>query len=217
MGAAFRFGWSGSRSRRRQAREQEPAACEGVRWATLPCPAGARGAASMRERRCLPHWGKSASELARLVLVCHGREQKVGALCPSGTAGRRAGGWSRGEHPTREWAQHWLQPFCADKIQRSAPSARPVSHAVPRGDRRALPAPAQGIHPLRIPFWGTGLVFLRPPSPNVTGGRLLLLSLPPSTPIPAPTEPKRSIPAPFVTGRGCVAFGPTALAVDTVD
>ena len=40
MGAAFRFGWSGSRSRRRQAREQEPAACEGVRWATLPCPAG---------------------------------------------------------------------------------------------------------------------------------------------------------------------------------
>ena len=110
-----------------------------------------------------------------------------------------------------------LQPFCADKIPISVPSARPVSHAVPQGERRALPAPAQGINPLRIPFWGTGLHFPVAPFPNAAGGRLLLLSLPPSTSTTAPTEPKRSNPAPFVTGRGCVAFGPTALAVDTVD
>ena len=59
-----------------------------------------------------------------------------------------------------------LQPFCADKIQISVPSARPVSHAIPQGDRRALPAPAQGIHPLRIPFWGTAAVSLQLPSPK---------------------------------------------------
>src|SRR5699024_9911964 len=58
--------------RRRQAREQEPAACEGGRWATLPCPAGARGAAGVRGRRCLPLRGKSASDLARRILGYRG-------------------------------------------------------------------------------------------------------------------------------------------------
>ena len=72
--AAFRFGWCGGRSRRRQAHEQGPAVCKGMRWATLPCPAGTRGAASVRGRRCLPLRGKSAAELARLILVCRGRE-----------------------------------------------------------------------------------------------------------------------------------------------
>ena len=40
----------------------------GEREMTLPCPAGARGAAGVRIRRCLPLRGKSASELARLIL-----------------------------------------------------------------------------------------------------------------------------------------------------
>ena len=82
-----------------------------------------------------------------------------------------------------------LQPFCADKIQRSAPFARPVSHAVPQGERRALPAPAQGINPLRIPFWG------RQPFPqNAAGGRPLLMGLPPST--PATPQPNRNAATP---------------------
>ena len=51
------------------------------------------------------------------------------------------------------------------------PSARPISPGIPRGERRALPAPAQGINPLGIPFWGIG-----PPPPvpvpqNAAGGR----------------------------------------------
>ena len=78
-------------SRRRQAREQEPAACEGGRWATLPCPAGARGrcrragstlfapAGQKRFRVGAPDFG-----LSRGKVVCR-------AVCPSGMIGRRAG------------------------------------------------------------------------------------------------------------------------------
>ena len=35
---------------------------------------------------------------------------------------------------------------------------RASSPTIPRGDLRALPAPAQGSKPLRIPFWGTATV-----------------------------------------------------------
>ena len=78
-------------SRRRQAREQEPATCEGGRWATLPCPAGARGrcrragstlfapAGQKRFRVGAPDFG-----LSRGKVVCR-------AVCPSGMIGRRAG------------------------------------------------------------------------------------------------------------------------------
>ena len=57
---------------------------------THPCPAGQGYAVGVRDRRCLPLRGKSASELARLILVCRGGKQGAGALCPSGTVGRRA-------------------------------------------------------------------------------------------------------------------------------
>ena len=112
--------------------------------------------------------GQKRFRVARLVLVCRGREQKVRVLCPSGTAGRRAGGREISDAGMRATP---LQPFCADKIQISVPSARPVSHAIPQGDRRALPAPAQGINPLGIPFWGTGdsSVAPSPKTPQAAG------------------------------------------------
>ena len=50
--AAFRFGWGGGGSRRRQAHEQGPAACGALGDAALP--RWARGAAGGRIRRCLP-------------------------------------------------------------------------------------------------------------------------------------------------------------------
>ena len=40
------------------------------------------------------------------------------------------------------------------------------SPAIPQGDRRALPAPAQGSRPLRIPFGGTAASFPVSASPN---------------------------------------------------
>ena len=59
--------------------------------ATLPCPAGARGAAGVRGRRCLPLWGKSASELARRIWAGSWERAFCGAVCPSGGLSRRAG------------------------------------------------------------------------------------------------------------------------------
>ena len=48
---------------------------------THPCPAGQGYAAGVRDRRCLPLRGKSASELARLILgVSRGRAGRWGAL-----------------------------------------------------------------------------------------------------------------------------------------
>ena len=39
-----------------------------------------------------------------------------------------------------------------------APWDRRVHEVIPQGERRALPAPAQGSRPLRIPFWGEASV-----------------------------------------------------------
>ena len=57
---------------------------------------------------------------------------------------------------------------------RSFPPFPPPPHppTIPPGERRALPAPAQGSRPLRIPFGGTAHVFprlLSPQTPQATG------------------------------------------------
>ncbi len=75
----------------------------------------------------------------------------------------------RGEHPARAQAQ-LPAPFLALLIpQKSHLSALPATASpptIPPGERRALPAPAQGSKPLRIPFWGAAAVSPQPPSPK---------------------------------------------------
>ena len=73
----------------------------------------------------------------------------------------------RGEHPARP-----SPAFHAHK----RPSLRPSRHrlipqTIPPGERRALPAPAQGSRPLRIPFWGRRPFprSPRPPTPQAAG------------------------------------------------
>ena len=65
----------------------------------------------------------------------------------------------------------------------SFPPFPPPPHppTIPPGERRALPAPAQGSRPLRIPFWGTALISPSPVPQNAAGGRPLLVGLPPCT------------------------------------
>ena len=66
-----------------------------------------------------------------------------------------------------------LRTFCTfyaiPRPQKSAshPSRhRLISQTIPQGERRALPAPAQGANPLRIPFWKTTSIASVSPSPK---------------------------------------------------
>ena len=110
---------------------------------TLPCPGGQGGAAVCACDAVCPA-GKSAAEW-RAGYGCIAEKQFHKRFAHQGGLCRRAG------------EREALPP--------SLPRQR-FPPAVPRGERRTLPAPAQGIHPLGIPFWGTGLIFPRLPSPK---------------------------------------------------
>ena len=152
--------------------------------ATLFAPVG--------QRRCC---------VARLVLAGSRRNAVYEAICPSGRAGRRAGrtGKNRFAYSSASFKGWQTRPEQggtggASRAAKTARSSRDrlVFATIPRGDRRALPAPAQGTSPLGIPFWGTGP---SPPSsrlpvpPNAAGGKSLLVDLPPS--VPSPPHQKR--------------------------
>ena len=112
---------------------------------TLPCPGGQGGAACVRIRRCLPCGQKRFRVGAPDFGLSRGRAENWGALpIRNGRQARREDG---------------SMPSCA-------PRGRRVHETIPRGERRALPAPAQGINPLRIPFWGTAADSPQPPSPT---------------------------------------------------
>ena len=121
--------------------------------------------------------GKSASELARRFWSVHGKEFFAGRFAHQETFPARrgtgngaivhfpAGGdvcrLTGGTRPSPGKIFHIILP-----PQTRHSTRRASSPTIPRGERRALPAPAQGIHPLRIPFWGTAAVSPRLPSPN---------------------------------------------------
>ena len=171
-----------------------------ARGATLPCPNGARalrGAeatlfAPVGQRRCC---------VARLVLAGSRRNAVYEAICPSGRAGRRAGRRRKTAlrilaHPSRAGRRArstgGTGAMGASRAAKTARSSRGrlVFATIPRGERRALPAPAQGTSPLGIPFWGTGPHLPRlPVPPNAAGGKSLLVDLPPS--VPSPPHQKR--------------------------
>ena len=122
----------------------------------------------------LPPQGQGALPVCGIDAVCPVGAKALQSGAPDfGLSRERAGSW--GALPIRNGWQarrgtgkgaRRFTIFRTRKSQRSVPSAGPVSPAIPQGDRRALPAPAQGIHPLRIPFWGTAPVFPRSPSPK---------------------------------------------------
>ena len=205
---------------------------------THPCPAGQGYAGDVRDRRCLPLRGKSASELARLILVCRGGEQGVGALCPSGTVGRRAG--------RTESAQRFMQTSFLNRRRRQAPARGLVAvctHSSPKrnesqpvcpllvgqtgvySEPTALEAGTAGPagsartrsrdQSLENPFWGTAAVSPQPPSPQrrrrqaPTRGLAAVYS----HHRPARTEPQHA--RPLLVGRACVESEPTAPAGGT--
>ena len=180
----------------------------------LPCPVGARGAAGVRVRRCLPCGAKALQRGAPDFGRFTGKSFLRGVL-PIRKLSRRAGEretepsyifqrggdvcrLTGGTRPSPGKIFHIILP-----PQTRHSTRRASSPTIPRGERRALPAPAQGIHPLRIPFWG------RQPFPR--GSR------PPTTVYshhrPARTEPQHT--RPLLVGRACVESEPTAPAGGT--
>ena len=211
--AALRFGWGGSGSRRRQAHEQGPAACKGMRWATLPCPAGARDAAGVRDRRCSPLRGKSASELARLILEAS-RERAEGRGALPIRYGRQARrGTGKGQRRTSS----------------AGIRARPAT-AFPRRYNpafRSFPTPCFPCHPagrtagsartrsrdqsLENPFLGDGSRFpQRRRRQAPARGPAAVYSL------HRPNRTETQSARPLLMGRACVNTEPKALASDTI-
>ncbi len=120
-----------------------------ARGATLPCPGGARGAAGMRERRCLPRWGKGAAVWRAWFWRVYGKKYVAGrSTFQEGQAGAPGG---RGEWSRRAFAGDGtrLHPGKAFRVihpwrtRRSPPSAC--------GENRppALPASATFPQPSR--------------------------------------------------------------------
>ena len=273
--AAFRFGWGGGGSRRRQAHEQGPAACGALGDAALP--RWARGAAGVRVRRCLP-CGQRRCRVARRIMACRGKKAGFRNVSPIRGLSRRAGGRGNGllparsgvfparrnpyaltmslspqeteirpisqsEHPlfpakpstfiypwqTRPFSSRVSSPpaFRGEHPARPSPafhahkrpSLRPSRHrlipqTIPPGERRALPAPAQGSKPLRIPFWGAAAVspHPRPPTPQAASPCSWtcrrVRALPPDR-----NETKQD--RPLLVGRACVTHAPKAPAAGT--
>ena len=83
-----------------------------------------------------------------------------------------------------------------------------IPQTFPRGDRRALPAPAQGINPLRIPFWGTGRPQRRRRQAPARGPAAVY-------PLHRPNRNVPQCPIPLLMGHGRVYPEPKALAAGT--
>ena len=188
-------------------------------------PRRGKGRCKCAEATLFAPAGQKRCRVARLILGVSRERVGSGGACTSGTVGRRAGG-TEACRPALHEATAFTQPSRGENGGGSPPphtgllpGEKQFLGPAPRLQRRPntpKPAPAQGSHPLRIPFWGNGSRFPAAPHlQNAAGGKPLLVGLPPSIPSTAPFGPKRSTPAPFVTGRVCIYFEPTALAGGT--
>ena len=170
-------------------------------WSDAALPRWGKGRCGVRGRRCLPRWGKGAAVWRAWFWLVRGEMLFMRRFAlQEGLAGAPGGG----EKPLCVFARI-LQGLAdapgargdgamgASRAAKTARSSRGrlVFATIPRGDRRALPAPAQGTSPLGIPFWeGNAPSSPRlPVPPNAAGGKSLLVDLPPS--VPSPPHQKR--------------------------
>ena len=213
--AALRFGWGGSGSRRRQAHEQGPAACKGVRLATPPCPRqGQGGAAGVRDRRCSPLRGKSASELARLILeasreraegrgalpIRYGRQARRG----TGKGQRRTSGAGIRARPATAFPRRYKPAFRSFRT--------PCFPCHPAGRTAGSARTRSRDQSLENPFLGNRR-FLRRPVPQNCRRRQVPAREPAA--VYSLYRPNRNEPQhthPLLVGWVCVEPEPTALA-----
>ena len=171
---------------------------------THPCPAGQGYAAGVRRRRCLPLRGKSASELARLFWACRVGEQGVEALCPSGTAGRRARSRGKGTAltPARFFAniRCIFPPLPHPLFSRDHPAGRPAGSARTRSR----------VQTLENPFLGDGSRF-----PQCRRRRAPARGPAAVYSLHRPNRTETQSARPLLVGRALVNTAPKALAAGT--
>ena len=119
-------------------------------WGDAALPQRGKGRCGVRRRRCLPRWGKGAAVWRAWFWLVRGEMLFMRRFAlQEGLAGAPGG---RGKtalliraHPSRAGrrARNTGGASRAAKTARSS-RGRLVFATIPRGDRRALPAPAQG-------------------------------------------------------------------------
>ena len=119
-------------------------------WSDAALPQRGKGRCGVRRRRCLPRWGKGAAVWRAWFWLVRGEILFMRRFAlQEGLAGAPGG---RGKtalliraHPSRAGrrARNTGGASRAAKTARSS-RGRLVFATIPRGDRRALPAPAQG-------------------------------------------------------------------------
>ena len=130
-----------------------------------PCPVGQGGAAVCGGDAVCPA-GKGASEWRAGFWACRGREQFARRFAHQGDFPGAPGNGAAARFAANIRGRAVEISFPRPQKPNFLPFLPPLhSPAIPRGERRALPAPAQGSRPLRIPSWGTAIVFPHPPSP----------------------------------------------------
>ena len=193
-----------------------------ARGATLPCPDGARGAAGVRRRRCLPPVGQRRCCVARLILAGLRGKARCGAVCLSGRAGRRAGRTGAGARSRQGMDIHVLRWACRLMGENAplSPLRRPredrlaalpataIFPAIPRGNGGLCPHPPKGPVPW-VSLFGNGLHLPRLPHPPKRRRRRAPARGPGRRLLPPLPQPNRNV-APKPPARGAWVRRPGA-------
>ena len=190
--AAFRSEWGGGGNRRRQAHKQGLAAC------------GVLEVWSRGKTAAVPP--KRDSQGMNPLSGCGQRPP----FSPRDGCVNAVASWSAGRHasvpPARLPAVPDMQAPPLPTLSRDTPKIRraTLQRFCPQGQTASLSHTCSAPCPCGARQ--------RRPTPRLCRRQALLVGLPPSIPATTPTGTNRSIPAPFVTGRGCVNTEPTALS-----
>ena len=144
---ALRFGSDGAAVGADGGRPTSRGLPPAVRWATLPCPGG-QGTLPVCVFDAVCPAGKGASELARRIMACRGKEQGLGTFCPSGCSVGAPGNGAAARFPARETEIHAIPQ--TRRILILPPLPRPPRAASAVLYKAHLPAIAfRGEHPAR--------------------------------------------------------------------
>ena len=186
LGAAFRVGWGGGGSRRRQAHEQGPAACGALGDAALPFGQGALPVCGV-DAVCPA--GKGAAEWRAGSWRVAGESGFFGAVCPSGNFTGAPGNGGTGRTP------QGTEIHAISQTERALLPAKPSasSYRRKRGALQGTPHARRGKPPRRAPKTSVPRLFTTHPRLFTTYPRLFTAHSVPFTTFPHLLRPLRAV------------------------